>query len=112
MLILNQVVKAFGGQRAVDGVSCSIERGRITGLIGPNGAGKTTLFNVLAGALAPTSGQLTLDGQDISGARPDQIFAAGLARSFQIPKPFPAMSVLENLMVAPRHQAGGAEGRA
>ncbi len=106
MLILNQVVKAFGGHRAVDGVSCTIERGRITGLIGPNGAGKTTLFNVLAGALRPTSGSVTLDGRPIGGARPDRIFAAGLARTFQIPRPFAAMTVLENVMVAPRHQAG------
>ena len=106
MLILNEVAKAFGGHRAVDGVSCTIERGAITGLIGPNGAGKTTLFNVLAGALAPSSGSITLDGQVISGLRADRVFAHGLARSFQIPRPFPAMTVLENLMLAARGQSG------
>ena len=106
MLILNDVVKAFGGHRAVDGVSCTIERGAITGLIGPNGAGKTTLFNVLAGAMPPSSGSVTLDGRSIGGERSDRIFAAGLARTFQIPRPFPAMTVLENVMLAPRHQAG------
>ena len=106
MLILNDVAKAFGGHRAVDGVSCTIQRGAITGLIGPNGAGKTTLFNVLAGAMAPSSGSITLDGQQISGLRADRVFAHGLARSFQIPRPFPAMTVLENLMLAARGQSG------
>ena len=106
MLILNDVAKAFGGHRAVDGVSCTIQRGAITGLIGPNGAGKTTLFNVLAGAMAPSSGSITLDGQVISGLRADRVFAHGLARSFQIPRPFPAMTVLENLMLAARGQSG------
>ena len=106
MLILNDLAKAFGGHRAVDGVSCSMERGRITGLIGPNGAGKTTLFNLIAGALKPTSGSISLDGHDIGGRRADQVFQAGLARSFQIPKPFPEMSVLENVMLAPRGQGG------
>jgi branched-chain amino acid transport system ATP-binding protein len=106
MLILSEVAKAFGGHRAVDGVSCTIGRGAITGLIGPNGAGKTTLFNVLAGAMAPSSGSIALDGQVISGLRADRVFAHGLARSFQIPRPFPAMTVLENCMLAPRGQAG------
>ena len=106
MLILDEVVKAFGGHRAVDGVSCTVERGRITGLIGPNGAGKTTLFNLIAGALAPTSGSITFEGRPIGGRRPDAVFAAGIGRTFQIPRPFPAMTVLENVMLAPRHQAG------
>ncbi len=106
LLDANEVIKAFGGHRAVDGLTFTLGRGRITGLIGPNGAGKTTLFNCLAGALRPTSGSVTLDGNDITGAPPQRIFAAGLARSFQIPKPFPAMSVLENVMLAPRGQLG------
>ena len=108
MLILDQVVKSFGGHRAVDGVSFSLESGRITGLIGPNGAGKTTLFNLIAGALRPDSGRISLAGCPISGLRPDQVFQAGLARTFQIPKPFAAMSVLENVMLAPKGQAGEA----
>lgn len=108
MLILDQVVKSFGGHRAVDGVSFSLEPGRITGLIGPNGAGKTTLFNLIAGALRPDAGRITLAGRPISGLRPDQVFHAGLARTFQIPKPFAAMSVLENVMLAPKGQAGEA----
>lgn len=100
------MVKAFGGHRAVDGVSFTLERGTITGLIGPNGAGKTTLFNLLAGAMAPSAGEVLLDGAPIGGLRPDAIFARGLARTFQIPRPFPAMTVLENVMLAPRGQAG------
>jgi branched-chain amino acid transport system ATP-binding protein len=106
MLILDQVVKAFGGHRAVDGVSCTLEAGRITGLIGPNGAGKTTLFNLIAGAHRPTSGRIALDGEPIAGRPADRIFRAGLARTFQIPRPFAAMSVLENVMLAPRRQLG------
>jgi branched-chain amino acid transport system ATP-binding protein len=106
MLEARGVVKAFGGHRAVDGVSFTLEPGRITGLIGPNGAGKTTLFNLLAGAMAPSAGEILLEGQPIGGLRPDAIFARGLARTFQIPRPFPAMTVLENVMLAPRHQAG------
>jgi branched-chain amino acid transport system ATP-binding protein len=106
MLILNDLVKAYGGNRAVDGVSCTLEQGRITGLIGPNGAGKTTLFNLIAGAVKPTAGTITLDGHPIGGLRADQVFQAGLARSFQIPRPFPDMTVLENVMLAPRRQSG------
>jgi branched-chain amino acid transport system ATP-binding protein len=106
MLILNEVAKSYGANRAVDGVSAHIKRGAITGLIGPNGAGKTTLFNVLAGATALDSGSIMLDGRALGGLRADQVFAAGLARTFQIPKPFLEMTVLENVMLTPRHQVG------
>ena len=106
MLEAREVTKVFGGHRAVDGVSFSVERGTVTGLIGPNGAGKTTLFNVLAGAMPLSGGSVALDGRRISGAGPDRIFAAGLARTFQIPRPFPEMSVLENVMLSPRGQQG------
>jgi branched-chain amino acid transport system ATP-binding protein len=106
MLILEGVVKAFGGHRAVDGVSCTVEAGRITGLIGPNGAGKTTLFNLIAGAMRPTAGRITLGGQPLEGRPAHRVFGAGLARTFQIPRPFPAMTVLENVMLAPRGQQG------
>ena len=106
MLILNEVAKSFGANRAVDGVSARIQQGAITGLIGPNGAGKTTLFNLLAGATTLDSGSVTLDGRVIGSLRADQVFAAGLARTFQIPKPFLEMTVLENVMLAPRPQAG------
>ncbi len=106
MLILNEIAKTFGGNRAVDGISAEIQRGSITGLIGPNGAGKTTLFNLLAGALPLTSGSVTLDGRAIGDLRADQVFAAGLGRTFQIPRPFADMTVLENVMLAPRNQTG------
>ncbi len=105
-LTAREVTKSFGGHRAVDGFSFTLARGAIGGLVGPNGAGKTTLFNCLAGALRPTSGQVRLDGRDITSAPPDRVFAAGLARTFQIPRPFPEMSVLDNVMLAPRGQLG------
>jgi branched-chain amino acid transport system ATP-binding protein len=106
MLEAREVTKAFGGHRAVDGLTFTLARGTITGLIGPNGAGKTTLFNCLAGAMRPDAGSVRLDGVELAGAPAEQIFAAGLARTFQIPRPFPAMSVLENVMLAPRAQRG------
>ena len=106
MLEAREVTKVFDGHRAVNGVSFTVGRGSITGLIGPNGAGKTTLFNCLAGALRPSGGQVLLDGTRIDGARPDRVFAAGMARTFQIPRPFAQMSVLENVMLAPRGQQG------
>jgi branched-chain amino acid transport system ATP-binding protein len=106
LLVAAKVSKVFGGQRAVDDVSFAFPRGAIGGLIGPNGAGKTTLFNCLAGYLKPTSGQVWLDGQAVAGAPPSRAFAAGLARTFQIPRPFPEMSVLENVMLARTGQLG------
>jgi branched-chain amino acid transport system ATP-binding protein len=106
LLEARQVTKVFGGQRAVDDVSFALERGSIGGLIGPNGAGKTTLFNCLAGFMAPTAGDVRVDGVSIAGGAPSRAFAAGLARTFQIPRPFPQMSVLENVMLAPTGQLG------
>lgn len=106
MLTAAALTKSFGGARAVDLVTFSLERGSITGLIGPNGAGKTTLFNCLAGALRPDSGEIALDGRRIDGLSPDRVFAEGLARTFQIPRPFPEMSVLDNVRLAPKGQAG------
>ncbi len=106
MLRLRQVIKTFGNLRAVDGVDLAVHAGRITGLIGPNGAGKTTLFNLIAGTLAPTSGEIRFLGQRVDGLSPDRIFRRGLARTFQVPRPFPQMTVLENLMLVPMRQAG------
>ena len=106
LLVAAKVSKVFGGQRAVDDVSFALPHGSIGGLIGPNGAGKTTLFNCLAGYMKPTSGQVWLDGQAVAGAPPSRVFAAGLARTFQIPRPFPEMTVLENVMLAPTGQLG------
>ncbi len=106
ILVAEGLAKAFGGPRVVDGVSFALQRGAITGLIGPNGAGKTTLFNLVAASLRPDAGALHLDGAPIHGLRPDQVFGLGLGRTFQIPRPFPAMTVLENVMLAPQHQQG------
>lgn len=96
----------YGAFRAVDDVSISIRTGSITGLIGPNGAGKTTIFNTLTGMLKPTSGGVFLNGRDITGMPANRLFAMGLARTFQIPRPFRRMSVLENVMLSPLGQVG------
>ena len=106
ILSLQRVTREFDGFLAVNDVNFDIERGSITGLIGPNGAGKTTLFNVLTGILAPTTGRVFLNGNLVSGKSPDQLFVAGLGRTFQIPRPFARMSVLENVMLAPMAQLG------
>ena len=100
------LTRDFGPFRAVDGVSLDIRRGSITGLIGPNGAGKTTLFNMVAGSLKPSAGTVTLDGRDITGLPPEALFGRGLARTFQIPRPFRRMSVLENVLLPPPSQTG------
>ena len=106
MLNIGGLVKTFGNLRAVDGVDLAIGRSAITGLIGPNGAGKTTLFNLIAGTLAPDSGEIRFLDDRIDRLPPDRIFGKGLARTFQVPRPFPQMTVLENLMLVPLHQAG------
>jgi branched-chain amino acid transport system ATP-binding protein len=106
MIVVEDVHKHFGGFRAVDGASLKIEPGSITGLIGPNGAGKTTLFNVIAGVLEPTSGRVTMDGEDITGLPPHALFHKGLLRTFQISHEFSSMSCRENLMMVPGAQSG------
>ncbi len=106
MLETRGVTKEFGGLKAVDAVSLSVARGTITGLIGPNGAGKTTLFNMLAGNLAPTAGEIGFEGERIDGLPNHRIFRRGLVRTFQIPRPFAGMTVLENLMLVPIGQEG------
>src|SRR5207245_5970827 len=106
MLEVSGLVKAFGNLRAVDGIELAIEAGTITGLIGPNGAGKTTLFNLIAGALTPEAGAIRFMGERIDRLTPDRIFTQGLGRTLQVPRPFPPMTVLENLMLGPLRQAG------
>ena len=88
MIRVEDLHKHFGGFRAVDGASLTIEEGSITGLIGPNGAGKSTLFNVIAGVLKPTSGRVFMDGADISGLPPHELFHKGLLRTFQLAHEF------------------------
>ncbi len=106
MLAIRGLTKTFGSLRAVDGVDLAMQAGGITGLIGPNGAGKTTLFNLIAGTLKPDGGSITFRDERIDTLAADRIFHRGLARTFQVPRPFARMTVLENLMVAPTHQCG------
>jgi len=100
MIRVDAVSVHFGGIRAVDAVSFDLPKGEIVALIGPNGAGKTTLFNAIAGHTALTSGQILLNGRDISALSPQARARRGLARTFQIPHEFMRLSVLENLMAA------------
>jgi branched-chain amino acid transport system ATP-binding protein len=106
MLEIDGVVMTFGGFRAVDGCSFSVEKGSITGLIGPNGAGKTTLFNVIAGALRPSAGHVRFLGEDVTGLSADALFHKGLVRTFQIPHEFHRLSARENLMTVGPDQHG------
>ena len=106
MIVVEDVHKHFGGFHAVDGASLSIAEGSITGLIGPNGAGKTTLFNVIAGVLPPTSGRVLMQGEDVTGLPPHELFHKGLLRTFQIAHEFSSMTVRENLMMVPGAQSG------
>jgi branched-chain amino acid transport system ATP-binding protein len=106
LLEAEDLVKNFGGLRAIDHCSLSVEEGTITGLIGPNGAGKTTLFNVITGFFQPDAGHVYLDGQDVTGLPPHELFRRKLCRTFQIPREHPTMTVLENLMLVAGNQAG------
>ncbi|WP_435194058.1 ABC transporter ATP-binding protein [Natronomonas sp. EA1] len=98
--------KQFGGIVAVDGASFEVEKGSLTGLIGPNGAGKSTTFNCIAGVHEPTSGSVYFNGEEITGLEPYEIANRGLVRTFQIARELSEMTVLENMMLAPRGQVG------
>ena len=106
ILEVRDVVKDFGGVRAVDHCSFDVMPGSITGLIGPNGAGKTTMFNLVSGAMSPTSGRIIFQGRRIDGMGMHQTFSLGLMRTFQIPREMKRMTVLENLMLVPAPQLG------
>jgi branched-chain amino acid transport system ATP-binding protein len=101
----HQLSKRFGGLVAVENFDMSVEHGQIVGLIGPNGAGKTTVFNMMAGFLKPDSGQVLFEGKSLIGMKMYQICALGVARTFQVTKPFGDISVLENVMVGAFAQA-------
>jgi len=98
--------KAFGGIRAVNGVSFEVREGEILGLIGPNGSGKSTLFNCILGQLAPSAGQVRIDGRDITGMRPCQLNRLGVGRTFQLLQVFPQLTVRENLILAGQEHRG------
>jgi len=99
MLRLQGVTKVFGGLTALSNVSLSMEKGAITGIIGPNGAGKTTLFNIVSGIYSLTSGNVYLEGKNVSGLVPERLTTLGVVRTFQNVELFRQMSVLENVMV-------------
>ncbi|MGH8833079.1 MAG: ABC transporter ATP-binding protein [Polaromonas sp.] len=100
ILSVSDITVRFGSLVAVNGVSFDAQRGHITAVIGPNGAGKSTLFNLISGAIRPSAGRVVFDGQDLTGASPNHMLAAGLARSFQITNLFFELSVRENLRLA------------
>ena len=100
MLETRDLVKEFAGFRAVNGVSLTLDDGRVHALVGPNGAGKTTLFNLLTGFLQPTSGEIRLFDEDVTRLRPDRIARRGVARSFQITSLFEQLTVLEHVLLA------------
>jgi branched-chain amino acid transport system ATP-binding protein len=112
VLSVDRLTKKFGGFTAVSELSFELERGEILGLIGPNGSGKSTTFNVIAGMYAPSAGSVRLEGREIAGLPPYRICQMGLARTFQIPRPFRKLSILENATLAAYYGAGGAIDRA
>ena len=100
MLIAERVTQAFGALLALHNVSIEVKEGEILGLIGPNGSGKSTLFNVISGVLSPTAGRVSFRGRNITGLSPDRICRRGLARTFQIPRPFRKLSLVDNVALA------------
>ena len=106
ILSIQNIYKSFGGVHAVDGCSFEVKKGSITGLIGPNGAGKTTLFTIVTGFIKPDAGHVMLNGKDVTGEEPHELFHKGLVRTFQIPHEFHGLTALENLMAVPAEQDG------
>lgn len=100
MLSVQHLVKRFGGFTAVNGVSFDVAEGEILGLIGPNGSGKSTIFNMLAGAFPPSEGSILFEGRELGGQKPHNIIHMGIGRTFQIPRPFRRLSILENAALA------------
>jgi branched-chain amino acid transport system ATP-binding protein len=112
MLTVTKLSKRFGGFLAVNQVSFAVQAGEILGLIGPNGSGKSTTFNLIAGMLRPTSGSILFEGEELSGLPAHRICRGGIARTFQIPRPFRKLSLLENVTLSAYYGAGGSISRA
>ncbi len=106
LLSINGISKRFRGLAAVSHVSFEVAQGDIFAVIGPNGAGKTTLFNMIAGALPPDEGSITFAGQQIQGLRSDQVARLGIGRTFQLVRPFPALTVEDNVIIGALMQTG------
>src|SRR6266851_4801041 len=106
VLEVRDLKKRFGGISAVDGVSFDVHEGEILGMIGPNGSGKSTLFNCILGQLAPSAGEVRVDGRPITGMRPCDLNRLGIGRTFQLLQVFPQLSVRENLVLAAQEHAG------
>ena len=106
LLDVQGVHKSFGGLKALDGASFTVEEGTIAGLIGPNGSGKTTLFNVMTGYERPDQGRVSFRGEPIELLRPDQVFARGIGRTFQLTRIFARLTVLENMLIATQRHEG------
>jgi branched-chain amino acid transport system ATP-binding protein len=106
VLEIRDLTKAFGGVQAVNGVSFEVREGEILGLIGPNGSGKSTLFNCILGQLAPSSGEVQVDGRSITGMRPCDLNRLGIGRTFQLLQVFPQLTVRENLVLAGQEHQG------
>lgn len=106
VLEAKNLTKRFGGVVAVNEMSLQLAAGEILGLIGPNGAGKTTMFDLLAGSVTASSGQILLRGRDITAEAPHRRLAGGLGRTFQIPRPFPELSLIDNMLIARQNQTG------
>ncbi len=112
LLEIRGLRKSFGSVVACDDIELEVAAGEALGIIGPNGAGKTTLFNLIAGGLSSDAGTIRLDGRDITSARPHERNLAGVARSYQIPRPFETLTVFENLLVAAVHGRRMSEAKA
>ena len=100
MLVVNGLVKRFGGFTAVNNVSFKVEQGEILGLIGPNGSGKSTIFNMLSGTFPPTAGSISFEGHELAGLAPHRTINRGIGRTFQIPRPFKRLTMFENVALA------------
>ncbi len=112
LLELKGLSKAFGSVVVADRIDLAVEEGAALGIIGPNGAGKSSLFNLIAGEIAPDGGAILLDGRDVTAAPAPDRCTAGIGRSYQIPRPFPSMTVFENLLVGAVYGAGLTEAEA
>jgi branched-chain amino acid transport system ATP-binding protein len=106
LLEINDISKSFGGLKALDGITMSVEEKAITGFIGPNGCGKTTLYNVITGVYKADSGSIKFKDKEITGLQPHQVNKLGLSRTYQDTRLYPNLTVLENIMLPPKYHLG------